>query len=273
MASFCTSINASKEIRPRRIHEPGDPSTTREYTVVTVHGVRELFNPDAENTARLWAELPRHVECINLLSFRYSWETPKEGITLDNLRELAAVLLAQIRQECAELLHGTDKALSIAISCEKYINIAAATSLLVFFGTPHRLPDYRSWESLAGWLLLLSGQHRSYGISWISQTAQMIEGVITRFRDFQMIFKVMNVLPQNQSTNTSGPFDSSSPWQALDEGTGTLGVPNETTKHYDQPTTYSSDLESNPDLFTAIFKEINRSHANALFTKARARNT
>lgn len=76
-------------------------------SVVTVHGIKELFQQNTKDTTHLWAKLSQHVESINLLSFQYSWEVPQEGIALDDLREFANSLLEGLCQECVEFLPRT----------------------------------------------------------------------------------------------------------------------------------------------------------------------
>lgn len=66
----------------------------------------------------------------------------------------------------------------MAVECKKYHGFSAMTSLLIFFGTPHRASPLES----AYYLMRLTDSD-SYWIPWLANTAQMIHEVNYRFND------------------------------------------------------------------------------------------
>lgn len=67
------------------------------------------------------------------------------------------------------------------------------TSLLVFFGTPHRVSGSRSWESIASWLLHVSGEDTSYSVKAITTTAQMLKTANEGVDFMRHMYRTINI--------------------------------------------------------------------------------
>ena len=63
----------------------------------------------------------------------------------------------------------------------------------IFFETPHRSSKEKSWESLANWLLLVSGVNGLFTLDWIRGTAKMIKSQCLGFRSSERLYRVINI--------------------------------------------------------------------------------
>ncbi|KAE9380875.1 ankyrin, partial [Stipitochalara longipes BDJ] len=85
------------------------------------------------------------------------------------------------------------QALTIARRNREYHVVAGNTAMLVFFETPHRSTSERSWESLANWLLLVSGEDRLFSLGWIQAVAGMMKTACVNFKSVERLYRVINV--------------------------------------------------------------------------------
>ena len=62
----------------------------------------------------------------------------------------------------------------------------------MFFETPHRSTDARSWESLANWLLFVSDD-KYFNLGAIKTTAKMMRSVCTNFKSSERLYRIVNI--------------------------------------------------------------------------------
>ncbi|KAL4923526.1 uncharacterized protein BDV17DRAFT_237459 [Aspergillus undulatus] len=184
----------------------------QQYHVVAVQGLGQIGHSDsawievnASGEQACWLSdlLPLHSHCARVARFDYSCDSLGKGISVADVKHLARALLDELLKQVDRnaldriVFLGQDlgglvikQALSLALTTHQYKQIAAMTSLLVFFGTPHRV---RSSESVASWMLFLAGVDRGYKVSWFSQTANMIEAVNRAFDPFKHVYRIMSI--------------------------------------------------------------------------------
>ncbi|CRG83432.1 Ankyrin-1 [Talaromyces islandicus] len=145
------------------------------------------------------------------------------------------------------------QALYLALTTHQYRHIAAMTSLLVFFATPHRV---QSSKSIASWMLFVAGQDRAYKVSWFSETAHMVETVNAAFSRFQLIYKIISIYGILREALEGGLRKR----QGLSESSATMGIPTERKIYRDEVHDRIAVFNSGEDpIFQAICQELNRS--------------
>ncbi|KAF1808002.1 hypothetical protein P152DRAFT_259312 [Eremomyces bilateralis CBS 781.70] len=221
MSSFDGKVSV---IGGAELYQGAEELTAPKYNVLAIHGLGSMGVQNAawtckqEKEATSWLKnlLPIHAHCSRIMTFDYCCKAIHEGVSMDNIRGLATKLLDQLLDMLepsvyvvfiAHDLGGliVKEALSIAIHSSRYHIISGMTSLLVFFGTPHRVSGSKSWESIASWLLHVSGEDTPYSVQRIIKTAQMLRAANEGFDSMKSMYRVINILYQQISpSETAG---------------------------------------------------------------------
>ncbi|KAI1658871.1 hypothetical protein F4813DRAFT_32075 [Daldinia decipiens] len=255
-------------------------SNSSAYNVIAIHGIGDIeaqglswtCERDKDQASWLTSFLPDHIHCYSVMAFNYHCERFDEGISIADLRKLANMLLDQllsllpkenagpivfIAQDIGGLI--VKEVLSIAMRCSKYHLVAGNTSLLVFFNTPHRVSNSRSWESIANWLLIISGRDRSYNTSWIIKTSDTLKRINEAFDTYKYVYLAINIYYQQAST-CSEPVTDPPMWQALDPYSSTMNTPKELRIGRDAPHSELPKFSKDDDeTFKLIYERLRQS--------------
>jgi len=162
---------------------------------------------------------------IHRLHRSWPWRTHRQGSTLFFQPDFSDFRILGSKGQVRADIRTPIQALSIAISREDYTSIAANTSLLVrapslsappltfvftltpwlyfqvFFDTPHRVAHLDAWQSIASWLMFVSGKDFGSGRPSpdLQKTSQMLEEVNARFGAIDTIYDAVNVYYKEKS--------------------------------------------------------------------------
>ncbi|KAF4632336.1 hypothetical protein G7Y89_g5797 [Cudoniella acicularis] len=189
-------------------------------SVIAVHGLGGdsedtwTYNGDGEKVMWLRDLLPAHLEDPLTMSFGYTLNCEK-GILATSIQDIAVRLLDELHakrklddtaqnQNRPLVFIGHDlggiiikQTLLIAAGSQHHSAIAARTSHLVFFGTPHRNSGNESWESIAFRLMLMTGQTFDDSLNDVlEQTSQTLMGISSEFLKMPRIYSIINCLEQ-----------------------------------------------------------------------------
>ncbi|KAI9765235.1 MAG: hypothetical protein M1840_007727 [Geoglossum simile] len=220
----------------------GDPESRLGSTapeIVAVHGFcghREqswahIDRATGEETMWLKDFLPDYVPGSRVMTFGYNLQS--EGISAPEIREKATELLEALSADrsadgsrsivfIGHNLGGTIimQALLTAGNQSTYSVIAASTSLLLFFGTPHRAADPSAWERLA--YNMISTTRRKYQgklSKILKSSSRALMGVSEAYYAIAGIYSTVNFYEQEEVRSLGS--------RVVDEHEATLDVPGE----------------------------------------------
>ncbi|KAF1993816.1 hypothetical protein P154DRAFT_57030 [Amniculicola lignicola CBS 123094] len=222
-------------------HPLKPPSRSPGYDVVAVHGLggsREISwtTKDVFGQQVMWIKhlLPDYIEDPRVFAYDYTQGPQGDTVCLsvNVLKELAVKLLKRLLSQSTEkdrslVFVGHNfggfiikQALLLAVNSREYSTIAAKTSLMIFFSTPHRAVDMNSWERMSCRMIFATYQR------WQGKASDMIDKssrtLIASSEDFQTIeriYNILNVFEKRESSSTGSP-------PVIGRYAATLGVPN-----------------------------------------------
>lgn len=191
--------------------------------MVAIHGLggdrRTTWTTTGDRKPVTWLTdfLPGRLRNPNIMAYEYSFQN-KKGLVEFDIESKANDLLESLYKE-RERRHGQNRSLIFvghdiggvimksallgALRTEKYAGIAAKTSLLVFFGTPHRATDRGTWERVSGNLISASGYGKRDDFRKIlDQLSSMLKKVCD---DFQLVSKIYKTISFFEKSDGSLP--------------------------------------------------------------------
>ncbi|KAI9651084.1 hypothetical protein NHQ30_001121 [Ciborinia camelliae] len=159
-------------------------------SIVAIHGIcgdREQSWTTKNNTSWLLEQIPDYIPNARVSTF--GCNINEEGISAAEIYEKAKGLLDEISPRTLP------KNILLIANREKiYSEIARSTSLVVFFGTPHRAQNQAHWESLANNLIYVTNQNNEGALSDILvRSSSALRNVNERYLNLARLYSTVSI--------------------------------------------------------------------------------